>query len=119
MPRVNDYTELLGETLLQQIDALCEEIKTQIGWPPLGQKELSPSAAKRREHDDAGILAELFERVGPQRSLALLKNSGLELLDQFGETVIAEAMARASRTFAAEMGNDGRESYVEPTGGER
>ncbi len=113
MPNASQYTDLLGEPFLEQVDALCEEIKAQLGWPPLGQKELSPSAARSRQKDDAGILADLLIRIGPERSMALLKSSGVELLGEFGDKVVSDALGRASAAFAKQQGSDGRENYVQ------
>lgn len=106
MPRTSDWTELLGEAFLEQVDALCEEIKSQLGWPPLGQAELSPSGARYRQKQDVAILAELFERVGPERALRLLQMAGLELLDEFGERVVSEALQRASGAFGGQPAPD-------------
>ena len=117
MPRTSDYTELLGETLLAQVDELCEELKVQLGWPPLGQAMLSPSGARSRERGDAAILADFLTRVGPEMALSIMTAQGVELVDQFGERVVREAMMAAGRAFAAEMGTDGREAYVEQAGG--
>lgn len=115
MPKLSPYTELLSESFLVDVDALCEEIKAQLGWPPLGQKELSPSGARGREKADAAILAELFERVGPERSVRILKAVGLELLDEFGERVVSDALARASASFGG--GIAGGQPEPSTTGG--
>lgn len=113
MPQVSHWTELLGDAFLSQVDALCEEIKSQLGWPPLGQKELSRSGARARERSDAAILADLMARMGPEGAVGLLRTAGVELLDRFGERVVSEAMVRAERAFAAQFGADGRETTME------
>lgn len=113
MPRVSHWTDLLGEAFLAQVDALCEELKTQLGWPPLGQKELSPSGARARERADVAILADLLSRMGPEGAVGLLRTGGIELLDRFGERVVSEAMVRAERAFLTEAGRDGTEVYLE------
>lgn len=116
MPIESDLTTMFGIELQLQLDAIGEQIKDLIGWPPLGVQTLTESGIRAREHAQAEELAKYLIPLGQQGAIELLQANGEQLMESMGQDALQEAVRLANVAFLAEHGATGREDMLLPEG---
>ncbi len=118
MPQQSDLTQLLQDALIEELDAIGEAYKDELGWPPLGQTLLTPGGERQALLRKSDQLAEHWASMSPEVAMTEAEQMGQALVNDLGPEMLQRAMRIALQRWSQALGTSGEETYMPMDGGQ-